>query len=153
MSLNMSTYTSGSNIQNKDAAIINASAMTKPDVAEHVQFMAHNKVENWAPGVADMPQKITNANMHQAVLRQPIYDGLDNRAPIILLHPPPTRVLPSERPDILDIGFGLSEKFASVYADKSRLDRSGQYTFMGTKEATNKWTGDTYPQVQPGPFR
>lgn len=134
-------------------AMFNAAAMMKPDVAEHTQFMAQNKVENWAPGVADMPQKITNANMHQAVLRQPIYDGLDNRAPIIPFHPPPRRVLPSERPDILDMGFGFSERFASVYTDNTHDDRSGQYTFMGTKEATNKWTGDTYPQVQQGPFR
>ena len=146
-------YKNASAGREAEDSVFRAATMMKPNVHEHTNFMASNKVDNWAPGVADLPQKIQEANMHMAVLRRPISDGVHNRSPILLYHPPPPRELPREKPALLELGFGISERLQTAYMQKDD-DLSDQYVFMPTEAATNKWTGTDFNQVQPsGGFR
>jgi hypothetical protein len=139
----------GAYSQARDAEDRNAMALAvgRPDEKQAKKFMAANQITNWAPGVADMPQRIQDANMHMDVLRRPIYDGVGNRAPFLLFHPPPPRHLPPKAPELLQLGFGISERLSNVYLPTDRPE------LMPTRTCTDPTTKEPFEcQYDQGQF-
>ena len=92
-------------------AVLDANGMM-PDVEKSKEFLQTHDVQNFAPGMGDYPTKIRDANMNEAVMRRPVFDGLSNRAQPHLWHMPPDVPLPEDGqiPDLVKMGFNISPR-------------------------------------------
>lgn len=103
----------------------------QPDEAQANAFIAEKGLGDWAPGIRDIGDRISTANLHMDVLRRPVVDGLNNRSPIIPFWAPPPRQLPARSPCLVEQGFGISSRLANVYEPGCADDVSNdQYQCM-----------------------